>query len=148
MKAWKRAVGTLGLIPAMLVVGCSGYLGSARDFDPGTLEREPGWIAVRSVPPIRQETMEDCGVAAIAMVMAYWKHPVSREQILEACPVKPGEGIRAADLREFAKRSGLDSYLVHGEWQDFQVELDLFQEHLESVVQSLRKVLRRRLAAA
>ena len=49
------------------------------------------------------------------MGLAYWNHPVTRAEILEACPPKPREGIRAADLRDFAKRSGLEAYLLHGE---------------------------------
>ena len=127
MTPWKRALGMSAVVPLFIVVGCSGYLGSARDFNPAELDRESGWIAVRTVPPIRQQAEEDCGVAAIAMVMAYWKHPVSRQEILEACPVKPGEGIRAADLRDFAKRFGLVAHLIHGEWPDFQIELT--QDH-------------------
>jgi ABC-type bacteriocin/lantibiotic exporter with double-glycine peptidase domain len=123
MTAWGRRLRASAAVSAILVSGCS-YLGSARDFDPCALDREPSWIALRSVPQIRQESREDCGVAAIMMMLAYWDRPVCRDQILEACPAKPGEGIRAGDLRDFARHCGLQAYLFHGDWQDFQVELD------------------------
>src|SRR5882672_3714192 len=93
---------TLLLVPTLFAVGCS-CLGSARSFDPGELDREPGWIAVRDVPLILQKEEEDCGAAAIAMVLEHWNARVSRDRILEVCPMKTGEGILAKDLRELAR---------------------------------------------
>jgi len=110
------------LILLLLTVGCT-YLGSARDFDPETLDRDPGWLAVRRVPPVRQLRTDDCGVAALQMVLAYWDHPVDREVLLSACPLKEGEGVKAGDLKAFARSYGLQAFLIHGEWPDFETEL-------------------------
>jgi hypothetical protein len=98
-----------------LMAAGSSYLGSARSFDPRTLDPEPGWLAVRTVPLILQEGAEDCGLAALTMVLAYWDHPVCRDQVLRASPANPGAGIRAGDLREFAKTCGVRAYLIHGD---------------------------------
>jgi ABC-type bacteriocin/lantibiotic exporter with double-glycine peptidase domain len=111
---------SLGLF--VLAAGCS-YLGSAQEFDPKALDQEPGWLAVRSVPFVRQQGMEECGLAAVTMVLAYWDHPVGRDEMLGACPARAGEGIRAGRLRDYAKTCGLQAFLIHGDWSDFETEL-------------------------
>ena len=58
MNAGRRFLGSSALIPMILVAGCS-YLGQAREFDPSVLNRESGWVAVRTVAPVRQEAEED-----------------------------------------------------------------------------------------
>lgn len=112
----------IAVIPLLVAVGCA-YRGTARSFDPEELRRDPGWIAVTGVPLRLQEGEEDCGVATIEMMLAFWGKNVLREQILTACPPEPGRGIRAGDLREFVRGFGLRAYLLHGEWKDFENEL-------------------------
>lgn len=110
------------LLPLSLGLGC-GYRGSARAFDAGEFDRTPGWVAVRSVPLVRQEAEEDCGAAAIAMVLRHWDRDPDRARILAACPLDPGKGILARDLRDYARTQGLRAYLIHGELQDLAFEL-------------------------
>lgn len=118
----RRVFPAVSLFLIALTSGCT-YLGSARGFDPETFDREPGWLAIRSIRPIRQEGTEDCGLAALQMALAYWEHPVGRAELLQACPLKPGAGLKAGDLRDYAKASGLQAYLIHGEWSDVETEL-------------------------
>ncbi|HXG63068.1 MAG TPA: cysteine peptidase family C39 domain-containing protein, partial [Planctomycetota bacterium] len=93
-----------------LLCACSGYLGSARDFDPTELDRDPGWRAVRHIPLIRQEGHADCGAAALAMVLAYWGRPLSVPEIASAGGA-PGEALTAGALRDTARRQGLRAYV-------------------------------------
>ena len=75
------------------------------------------------VPPVRQIAREDCGAAALAMVLGYWALPVSREDITAANPPVPERGIRAAALRDFARRRGLQAFIVEGQLADLDREL-------------------------
>ena len=110
------------LLLGLAAEGCS-YLGSARSFDPETLKSEPGWIKVDRVVPTRQETREQCGIAAMAMVLRYYDRDVPPEKLAKACPVEPGAGSQAGHMRDFAKSQGLQAFLFHGELSDFQTEL-------------------------
>jgi ABC-type bacteriocin/lantibiotic exporter with double-glycine peptidase domain len=106
----------------VLASGC--YVGSARtatlaDF----ASQDDSWNMVEGVPPVRQLEREDCGAAALAMVLAYWQLPVTREDIGAANPPAPDRGIRAAALRDFARRQGLQAFLIEGEIADLDREL-------------------------
>jgi ABC-type bacteriocin/lantibiotic exporter with double-glycine peptidase domain len=107
-----------------LSAGCT-YLGSARNFNPEDLDHDSGWLAVRTVVPVRQEGPQECGVATLQMLLEYWNNPVERDIVLQACPTKEGVGIRARDMRDFARSFGLQAYLIHGDWTDFEAELSL-----------------------
>ncbi len=117
LKTCRAAVPAL----AALLAGCS-YMGSARGFDPAGMEDDPGWIAVRDVPLVLQEADSDCGAAALAMALNYWGVPATRQEIFEACGA-PAGGIRAEDLRAFARKQGLKAYIIAGELSDFEKEL-------------------------
>jgi ABC-type bacteriocin/lantibiotic exporter with double-glycine peptidase domain len=104
------------------VAGCS-YLGTAKDADPVDFERENGWIAVRDVPVLLQESEEDCGAATLAMALAHLRVPASRDTVVRNCPPEPGQGIRAGALRDYARSLGLQAFLFHGTFSDFQKEL-------------------------
>ena len=114
----RMAAMTAGLVTA----GCA-YTGGAREFRSAELDGEPGWIAVRGVPEIRQRKPEDCGIAALAMVLAHWKASATTDEIEAACPAVPGKGSRAGDLRDFARRKGLQAFLLRGGPADFRKEL-------------------------
>ena len=106
----------------ILSAGCAGA-GTARDFDPSELKRSSAWIAIKDVPVIRQESSEDCGAAALSMVLTYWKVPTSIDDVLKTCNVAPGRGIMAGELRDFARLKGMKAYLIQGELADLKREL-------------------------
>jgi ABC-type bacteriocin/lantibiotic exporter with double-glycine peptidase domain len=120
MRATKVSL-IVAAILSLLLTGCS-YLGTAKSFDAADLRRDEGWVAVRGVTEIRQESTEDCGAAALAMVFSWWGVHEDRAAVLAACP--PGEeGIRAAELRAHAKSRGLSAYVFEGRTEDFEREL-------------------------
>jgi len=104
-----------------VLAGCV-YTGSAKDFDPAELERDPGWAAVRNVPPVRQAGERDCGAAALAMVLGYWGVSSSEREILAGCS-PTAQGIRAGALRDFARAKGLKAYVFQGRLEDLAKEL-------------------------
>ena len=110
------------LLGCVLASGC--YLGSARTATPADLTApDDSWNKVEGVPSVRQIAREDCGAAALAMVLGYWALPVTRADIAAANPPAPERGIRASALRDFARRQGLQAFLVEGELADLDREL-------------------------
>lgn len=117
-----RSARSLALFGVVLASGC--YVGSARTATPADLAaQDDSWNMVESVPAVRQLGREDCGAAALAMVLGYWQLPVTREDISAANPPVPDRGIRAAALRDFARRQGLQAFLIEGELADLDREL-------------------------
>ena len=97
-----------------MATGClSGYAGSARLADASVLS-EPGWKAAAGVPVILQKTADDCGAAALAMVLAAYGEPPDG--------VKP-ESPRADAVRDEARRRGFESYCVPASIEDLESEL-------------------------
>jgi len=113
----------LALVGCVLVGGC--YLGSARTATPADLapQQDDSWNRVEGVPPVRQIAREDCGAAALGMVLGYWGLPVTRDDIRAAHPPAPERGIKAAALRDFARGQGLEAFLIQGELGDLDREL-------------------------
>jgi ABC-type bacteriocin/lantibiotic exporter with double-glycine peptidase domain len=118
-----RAGGLVGLalVACLAVGGC--YLGSARSATPADLGAAEGWERVEGVPEVRQVAQEDCGAASLAMVLGYWGRPVTRAEISAANPSAPERGLRAATLRDLARRQGLQAFLVPGQFADLDREL-------------------------
>ena len=119
---------SLALLGGLCASGC--YVGSARDATPATLAavaEADGWEKVEGVPVVRQTEREDCGAAALAMVLGYWGLPVTRDQINAADPRPTEQGIKAAALRDFARHLGLQAFLVKGELVD--LDRELHQQH-------------------
>ena len=110
------------LLPLALLAACSGYVGTARDFDPQRLETEPGWLQAPGIVPILQKAEKDCGAAVIAMALTYWGDPTTMEAVLTGCPITP-EGLKAGDLRDFVRKQGLKAFLFHGTLSDLEKEL-------------------------
>ncbi|MBI1849310.1 MAG: C39 family peptidase [Planctomycetes bacterium] len=111
----------LSLCLGLALTGCA-YTGTAQKFNAAEFDADDRWVVVRDVPLVRQESREDCGAAALTMMLAYWRIPTSLEEVKDGCP--PSEhGIRAGDLREFARSKGLQAFLFHGEFDDLRREL-------------------------
>ncbi len=131
------------LLVGLLVAasGCltvSSYTGSARPFDPAQLQRQTGWLAVRDVPVVRQQSEIDCGAAAIAMLVTYWTTEPSAGVLAELRPVRP-PGLEAGRLRDVARRRDLAAYLVSGQVADLERELAAGRPVLVGLVKPQRK---------
>lgn len=111
----------LALFSCLLASSC--YLGSARGTTPAELAREGGWEVVEAVPEVRQVARKDCGAAALAMVLGYWGHPVTANEVAAASPPPRDRGITAAALREFARGRGLQAFLIRGKQSDLEREV-------------------------
>ena len=118
----RLAGGMAAALAALALAGCSTYLGGSRPIDPSDL-MEPGWIVVTHVPQVAQGEETDCGAAALAMVLMHLKAVQGIEEVLAACPPDPERGIEAGALRDFAKRKGLQAYLIEGDFNLFEKEL-------------------------
>jgi len=117
-------VRALALAGCLLASGC--YHGSARTATPADLaDPRESWNRVEGVPPVRQIASEDCGAAALAMVLGYWGLPITREAVGAgtANPAAAAHGIRAAALRDFARQQGLQAFLVEGDFAELEREL-------------------------
>lgn len=110
------------IVTAVLATGCvRHYAGTARRFDPAELV-EPGWIHVTGMREIRQDGDDDCGPAAVAMVLARWQRATSVEALRRQLPVPEG-GLVAADLRTLLRHHGLRAFVVEGKLADLEHEL-------------------------
>lgn len=113
--------------------GC--YHGSAHDTSMSTLVKRDGWQFVDGVRPIRQSAENDCGAAALAMVFDHWGVRVTPAEISGAYPREVGRGLAAGDLRDFARRRGLDAFLIAGEMPDLVREISGHHPVLVGLVQ-------------
>jgi len=126
---------------ALALAGC--YTGSAQTASPAAIGADPGWLLVRGVPFFHQAGELDCGAAALAMVLGYWGVEATPAQIASAHPEIRARGLRAGELRTFARGRGLEAFLVVGQPADLRAEL----EHGRPLIVGLGKPhLRRRLA--
>lgn len=107
----------LALLGCLLISGC--YLGTARHTTLTALKGEDGWDLVEGVSFVHQATQEDCGAAAISMVLSYWGLSVKTDDL----PSTPTQGIKAAELRDLARRQGLHAFVIEGQLSDLSYEL-------------------------
>ena len=54
------------------LIACGCYHGTARNVTLAELGAAQSWERVAGVPEVRQVAREDCGAAALAMVLGYW----------------------------------------------------------------------------
>lgn len=127
----------IAFVLAFATGACASYTGTARDVSPSVLD-EPGWVAVRDVPYLAQQSDADCGAAAIGMVVSYWTGVAAAELAAALRPV-PARGIKAGRLREFAHGRGLASFLIAGELDDLAHELSKGRPVLVGLVKPQRK---------
>jgi len=111
----------LALLACLLPSGC--YLGSARSTTPAELASEGGWEIIAAVPQVRQASQEDCGAAALAMVLNYWGRPITLGEITTANLPSADSALRAGLLRDIAIRLGLRAFLVQGRPGDLDREI-------------------------
>lgn len=128
----------LVLTLAFALAGCASYTGTARDVSPSVLDSEPGWVAIRDVPYLAQQSEEDCGAAAMGMVVSYWTG-VAAAELAAALRPETGRGIKAGRLRDFARSRGLASFLIAGELDDLAHELSRGRPVLVGLVKPHRK---------
>ena len=120
----------LTLLGCLAVCGC--YVGSARSATPADLGGAEGWERIDGVPEVRQVARQDCGAASLAMVLGYWGRPVPREELANATDSE--QGVRAATLRDLARRQGLQAFLIPGQLSDLDRELQRRHPVLVGVV--------------
>jgi hypothetical protein len=68
------------------------------------------------------------------MVLRHWGQSVTRDAIIAAYPPAPGRGIRAEALREFARRSGLQAFLIQGRQSGLEREIERHRPVLVGVM--------------
>jgi hypothetical protein len=106
------------VIAAAIGAGCGvSYTGPARSFDPIEL-RDDGWIRVAHVPAVRQDGTDDCGPAAVEMVLGFWRIAPRLAHV-----DVPDGGLRARDLRAVLRDHGLRAYVIAGTLDDLAHEL-------------------------
>ena len=111
------------LLLAVAVIACSSYRGTARHVELVKLANEPGWILVRDVPYLAQQTETECGAVAIGMVVSYWTGKSPHSIAAEFRPVSE-RGLAAGRLRDYARHQGLAAFLIEGKFEDVSRELD------------------------
>jgi ABC-type bacteriocin/lantibiotic exporter with double-glycine peptidase domain len=128
--------GTLAVSMVIAAAACGCYHGSAQDISRTTLTRERGWMLVKpEVNLVRQTSDNQCGAAALAMVLQRWAVPASEEEIVRAIPVEKGHGIAAGALRDFARQRGLQAYVIKGELADLLKEVNANRPVMVGLVQ-------------
>jgi ABC-type bacteriocin/lantibiotic exporter with double-glycine peptidase domain len=115
-------IGPPAALVLLVLAGCSTYLGGSRPIGPAEMA-SPGWVAAPDVTYIAQREDLDCGAAALAMVLAHWKAVEGIDEVRDACPPDPERGIEAGALRDFAKKKGLEAFLIEGDFKVFEKEL-------------------------
>jgi len=84
------------LVALALCSGCATVVSAGRPFAPARLADEPGWLAVRDVPLVKQRRQMDCGPAAAAMLLAFWDRPETVDAIRAASHVPERRGVPAS----------------------------------------------------
>ena len=121
---------------AILLVAVAGcYRGSARTVSLAEIDRQPGWLMVRGVRVIRQESAHDCGSAALAMVLDHWGVADAAAQVRLAMPSARQQGSTAGALRQLARDKGLRAFLITGGQADLVRELRANRPVLVGLVQ-------------
>lgn len=122
---------------AAVAIGLGGgcYRGSAHTVSLADIDREPGWIVVRGVPVIRQESAHDCGAAALAMVLEHWGVPDASADIRRSVSTTEDRRVSAGHLRQFARDKGMRAFLISGAETDLEHELGAQRPVLVGLVQ-------------
>lgn len=121
MSALGRLVPVAGMALVLATSGC--YRGAGAPADPVAVQRETSWVRVE-VPLVRQRGKSDCGVAALASVLAYHGQPTPLAALEEQLGGAPSRGVRAGELAKVARERGLAAFAFFATVEDLQHELD------------------------
>ncbi|HVZ72728.1 MAG TPA: cysteine peptidase family C39 domain-containing protein [Polyangia bacterium] len=131
-----RALPRVALVLALAAVGLGGcYRGTARSVSLDDIDHEEGWVLVRGVPVIRQESAHDCGAAALAMVLERWGVPNAAPAIRREVVASDDRGASASGLRRYARERGFRAYLISGAEADLEHEIGAQRPVLVGLVQ-------------
>jgi ABC-type bacteriocin/lantibiotic exporter with double-glycine peptidase domain len=135
------------LVAPIVVLACGGCVvlhpGSADSVSYEELRRdeakgsEDGWVLLEDVPFVPMQTQDDCGAAALSMVLARWGVDAPAAELQKECAVPGIEGLEAAHLRDAARRRGLSAYLIAGKVEDLEHELGRGRPVLVGLVKTL-----------
>lgn len=82
----------------------------------GWYEQQVEQGAVLAVPYIRQTSQADCGMAALASVMEYYKGPAySQQALFERYPPASPRGYSLGELRDIARAHDFAGFVVPGD---------------------------------
>jgi ABC-type bacteriocin/lantibiotic exporter with double-glycine peptidase domain len=108
-------------------LSCASYQGTAQDADLQAVARDAGWRRIEHVPYVHQRSAKDCGAAVLSTVLTYYEPSLGpaaeRETIDAKLRTKPGEGLAASDLRDYARSQGFTAYVFKGQFDDLTHEL-------------------------
>jgi predicted double-glycine peptidase len=121
-KRTARLAALARILLAVFSLGCASYRGTAKPAQPSELVRNGEWITVGEFPQVLQEQNDDCGAAALASVLRFWGHPATPRSILSAIG-RSDHRLRAGDMKAYANRMGLHSYVFFGTMTDVVHEL-------------------------
>lgn len=85
---------------------------------------ESGWVLVPDVPFFGPASPDECGVAALAMVLRFWGVGLTPDVILDAYQPSGGRPFAAAELRDVARAQGLEAWVVRGDAGDLAAEVE------------------------
>jgi predicted double-glycine peptidase len=108
-------------------LSCASYQGTAQDADLNAVAKDGGWRRVDNVPFVHQRDSKDCGAAALSTVLRYYDPELGavadRGTIDQALREKPGQGLAASELRDYAREHGFSAYVFQGKFEDLTHEL-------------------------
>jgi len=128
----------IALPAALAAAGCvTVHPGSAEGATWEGLRAEGGWLLVDAVPFAAQESTRDCGAACLSMVLARWGVEAPPAALAAECGADARDGIRAADLRDAARRRGFSAFLFRGGVEDLRHELSRGRPVVVGVLKTL-----------
>ena len=112
----------LALIFILAAAGACGarYSGQARTLSVHSLAQEPGWSYVPELRGVRQASERDCGAAALASVLQYWKVPTNLPTLVGQLGTKRAS---MGELRDLSREHGMKAFVVPGTWADLAHEV-------------------------
>lgn len=116
------ALGLALAFVALATPGCVRYTGPAHAIEPSTIVAGDGWERVPQMALVRQVGEADCGVAAVAMVLARWTRPTGLAEVKASAP-PIGRGLRAGQVRDLLRARGLRAFVIEGHIEDLEHEI-------------------------
>ncbi len=111
------------LVAVGLAACTAAYTGGARTVTPAQLAGEDGWV-LAPTRAVRQRSDNDCGAAALAMVVARWRPALDVVAIADQTPTR-AEGLRLGEMRDLARDIGLRAFAIVGDREVLGHELGL-----------------------